>query len=233
VSLTHPRKSIIISGIGFFDDQLELKNYYSVEPNTKPGGLYGAGFINENIFWARYANPAHKHLSDFVLFENKSGNRFELRGEIANIPLAGKMIYYPGRFASIVPFENGYLINTGTKLIWSNDFSKSGTEMPLQLESDEALAIIEQVNDHQLVGLKIKMDEEGAGITGALFETDRHFKELKILKEYDFLKCTVNSMKVLDRKLYIFYFDRENDKYMLEIMDLSGAKGKGWAKKKG
>lgn len=232
ISIDPPRNSNIISGIGFFDDQLELKDYYSMESNTKPGALYGAGFMKKNIFWARYANPAHKNSSDFVLFENKSGNRYELKGEIANIPRADKMIYYPGRFFSIASANNGYLVNTGTKLIWSDDFSKPGTEMTLHLEADEALAIIEQVNEHRFVGLKIKMDEEGAGITGALFETDRHFRESKTLKEYDFLKCTVNSMKVLNGNLYIFYFDRENDHYMLEIMDLNGGKGKSRAKKK-
>lgn len=232
ISIDPPRNSNIISGIGFFDDQLELISYHSAEHNTTPGGVFGSGFMKKNIFWARYANPAHKNSSDFVLFENKSGNRYELKGEIANIPRADKMIYYPGRFFSIASANNGYLINTGTKLICSDDFSKPGTEMPLKLEADEALAIIEQVNEHRFVGLKIKMDEEGAGITGALFETDRHFRESKTLKEYDFLKCTVNSMKVLNGNLYIFYFDRENDHYMLEIMDLNGGKGKSRAKKK-
>lgn len=225
LSIAPPRSSIIISGIGFFDEQLELKNYFLVEQNTKPGGLYGAGLINENVFWARYANPAHKHSSDFVLFENKSGNMFELRGEIANVPLTGKLIYYPGRFSSIAPLKNGYLINTGTRLIWSDDFSEPGTEMPLPLEGDEVIAIIEQVNDHRFVGLKINNDDEGVAWTGALFETDGEFKQLKTFKEYDFLKCTVNSMKVLDGVLYIFYFDRENDNYMLETIDLGANKG--------
>lgn len=232
ISIDPPRNSNIISGIGFFDDQLELISYHSAEHNTTPGGVFGSGFMKKNIFWASYANPAHKNPSDFVLYENISGNRYELKGEIANIPRAEKMIYYPGRFASIASANNGYLINTGTKLIWSDDFSKPGTEMPLKLEADEALAIIEQVNEHRFVGLKIKMDEEGAAWTGALFETDRHFRESKTLKEYDFLKCTVNSMKVLNGNLYIFYFDRENDHYMLEIMDLNGGKGKSRAKKK-
>lgn len=232
VNIDQPQNSNIISGIGFFDAQLELKTYFSMEQNPKAGSFFSAGFMKDNAFWARYIKPVHSHSSDFVLYENKNGNQFELRGEIANIPLTGKKIYYPGRFFSMTPFLKGYLINTGTKLIWSDDFSEPGTEMPLHLEGDEAIAIIEQVNDHQLVGLKIKMDDGGTAWTGALFETDRNFKEWKTLKEYDFLKYTVNSMKVLNGNLYIFYFDRENDHYMLEIMELNGGKGKSRAKKK-
>ncbi|MEM5811117.1 MAG: hypothetical protein QXP66_04445 [Candidatus Aenigmatarchaeota archaeon] len=221
VSIDLPRISTIIYGIGFFDNELNLISYYTVEQNPKQANIYIAGFVNENIFWARYANPTHKNMSDFVLYENKSRNRFEFKGEIANILPTEKLIYYPGRFFSITPEKKGYLINTGTKLLWNDDFSKLCKVIPLPMEDNEAIAIIEKVTNHHFVVLKIKIDSEGVAWSGRLFGTDSGFKQEILLKEYDFVKVTVNSIKALYDKLYIFYFDKEKDKYMLEVIDLA------------
>ena len=89
------------------------------------------------------------------------------------------------------------------------------------MEDNEAIAIIEKVTNHHFVVLKIKIDSEGVAWSGRLFGTDSGFKQETLLKEYDFVKVTVNSIKALYDKLYIFYFDKEKDKYMLEVIDLA------------
>lgn len=211
----------LINGIGFFDENLVLKEFISAGRNNDGSAslIMGGFFYNKHTFFARRDNPMHESKFDYVLFRNKNGNRYEKIGDVMTIPKTELPVYFPGRFFSTILVGSKYYINTGTKLFQTTDMSQQGTEIPLPINSEECLAILEKMSNKKFIGLKIKLDKEGSGISGVLFKTNDKFKDFQKIKEYDFIKYNLNSLKVLDNEVYILLFDRENEKFMLEKID--------------
>lgn len=219
--IKNPDNYTVIQALGFFDEDLNLRELIFVERNdTGPALLLKGGFFKgKDTFWARKTAP-FQGASDFVRFQNTTGRKYENQGEETAIPKSSLAVYFPGRFFSAFRLGSDYYINTGTELVRTEDFKAPIEHLPFPLEAEECIAAFEKVHADRFVGLNIKLDGEGASRTGTLFETDAGFKDFRSIKQYDFLRYTLRSIEVLDDTLYILLFDREQRYFLLERIAL-------------
>ena len=113
-----------------------------------------------------------------------------------------------------------YYVYNESNLVKITDLDSVGQSIDYGLRENEIIGLLEKVNDNQLVGLRLEIDNEGAALKIVLFQSDLNFNRLRILAEYDGIYFCVYSVKVHDNKIYISIFDRDRKKYLLKIMDV-------------
>lgn len=220
-SIENPEQYESIQTLGFYDEDLNIKELLFVEQNDTGLTLLltGGFFKGKDTFWARKIAP-FQGASDFVRYHNATGRKYENQGEETAIPMSSLAVYTPARFFSAFQLGDEYYVNIGTELVRTKDFTGPVERLPFPLEADECVDIFEKVHDNRFVGLNSKLDGEGASRTGTLFETDAGFKYFLPIKQYDFLRYTLRSIEVLDGTVYILLFDREQYCFLLERITL-------------
>lgn len=212
---------ILVSGVAFFNKALELLSFHEREPynSEQISSSLGGFFIGEKDFYIKKAIPELSEKADFIHFRLMD-NKFQLVGALSSIDASNKPNLSPGRHLSMHRANQHFYLNNGTDLVKTPTLNHAEKEeINMHLADNEVVGILTKMNDRQLVGVRMVMDEIGAAWEGILFQTDLEFNHVTDLVNYDQLQWRINSIATHNNKIYIFLWDKKNEKYLLEIRE--------------
>ncbi len=221
-NLVHPELLTIIKAIAFFDENLNITKLYErdEDPNSTLMSEYGGFFISKNDFYIKKAVPKKNDIYDFVHFKLQDG-KYRVVDELSIIEKSTKPDYYPGRFFSMFQCGDYYYVYNETNYIKTSSLDSAGKSIDYGLRENEIIGLLQKIDDHQVVGLRLEIDiVEGVAKKIFLFQSDLYFTNVRLLAEFKGSKFTVNSIKVFNKKIYLFLFDETRKKYLLTTVDI-------------
>lgn len=204
----------------FFNDELELVKIYERQEVYPPTltSLVGAFFVGESNFYVKKATPNISEKSDFFHFELVDGI-YKFKQELELTKSASRLNYFTGRFHALMKLRENYYLCNSTELVCTNNIDNEGELIDMGINEQQLMGTLCKVDEQTMSGLLLDLENDLC-MYATLFTTENLFKYKRPIKRYDLIKFTINSMEVLENKAYLFLFDREKKKYILDIKPL-------------
>lgn len=215
-----PFKDAEMKIITFFDKNLNLisikerERYTEAALSSEKGGF----FVDKENFFIKKSIPGPSEKIDFIHFK-LDGDKYYFERELKIIDAANKWNYFPGRHLSIVHFNDYQLLFNGSELLRVEDLlcEPKVEKVNMKLESNEMVATLRKKENNELIGVKIKVDEEGVTTYATLFETDSSFFKIRNIKTYDQRNIRINSIQTVGNSSVLLLFDRNRKTFLIEL----------------
>lgn len=216
----------IFVGVLIFNQELEILDFHALkghEELKQSLSMNSGGFFHEDTLFIR-DNPYYiDHDYDFIKFAKSPEGHYQMIDTMDHWQIMDRL-GGTGFFHHAVTREGEFHLPMGQKVMILQDWADSGDFRELPLDSNQFINTMELIGPDDwsiawVVNRIYTRHGEPTSVEGHLSLIDSDYRRIRHQEYYDFWEQRLLSMSVLDKKVYLLFFDKRK-KFIVEVFDL-------------
>lgn len=220
----------VFFGLLVFDKELEILEIFPVkreddEPVPSPF-MHAGGFFHEGLMFVRHVNNYHQRSYDFVKYKLESDGYYRAQDSMDHWPLALEPLSTKVRHSHVLEKDGGLHLPLGGKMLILEDWTDSGVVRELPLEENQyVISGFPIEGSGWKVAMVVNKRESIRGDdyfpSGGLALINDDYTRLLPQTNHRFRNYYFRSISVLDGKVALLFYDREEKKFAVETYEFN------------
>ena len=193
---------------------IEQKNYSGASLASEIGGFFDG---IENYFVAK-THPELMEVDYFAHFKLEN-NAYYFQGYLQSVKSGKYNNFFPARHFSSFKYMDKYYINNGIELYETEDLEcvSKISDVNMKLAENELITDLKLLENGKLIGLKIKLDEDGlVRVPAILFMTNMSFSYMDKMRIFNVVDNRLLSVELIGNKVVLLIFDEKKKQFIIE-----------------